>query len=51
MISNKVNILSVLRHIQTGVQILIGEIRIIHVQQVDEFDMGCISDLVDDTLE
>ena len=36
---------------KTGVQILVGEIRIFRVHQVDGFEIGSMFHLVDDTLE
>jgi len=46
-----VDIPSDFRLINTGIQILVGEIRIDGGQPVDEFEIGSICHLVDDSLE
>jgi len=48
---NKVDIPSVFCPVNTGVQILVGEICIVHVLQVHQFEIGSLCHLVDDTLE
>jgi len=47
----KVDIPSVFRLVNTGVEILVGEIRIFGVQQVDQFEFGSMCHLVDDGLK
>ena len=42
---------SVFRLINTGVQILIGDICIFGVQQIDEFEIGSMCHLINDSLE
>ena len=39
------------RLVNTGVQIIVGEIRIFGVQQVDQFEIGSMCHLVDDSRE
>jgi len=51
IIWHKVDIPSVLRLVDAGVQILVGEIRIFGVQQVDEFEIGSMCHHVNDSLE
>jgi len=46
-----VDIPSVFRRINTVVQILVGETNIYGVQQVDQFEIGSMCHLVDDSLE
>jgi len=46
-----VDIPSVLRLINTGVQIFVREIRILGQQRVDEFEIGSRCDLIDYTLQ
>jgi len=46
-----VDIPSVFRLINTGVQLLMGEIRIFGVQQVDEFEIGSMCHLIDNSFE
>jgi len=46
-----VDVPSVFWLVRTGVQILEGEIRIFHVQQVDEFEICCKCHLINETLE
>ena len=45
------DILSVVQVVNTGVQILAGEIRIFHVQQVKQCDISSMSHLIDDAVE
>jgi len=37
--------------VNTGVQFLVGEIRIFGLQQVDQFEIGSMCHLIDDSLE
>jgi hypothetical protein len=46
-----VDIPSVFRLINTGIQILVGEICIFSVQQADLFEFGSMCHLVDDSLK
>jgi hypothetical protein len=46
-----VDIPSVFRYVDAGVQILVGNIRIFGVQQVEKFEIGSMCHLVDGSLE
>jgi len=51
IIQHKLDIPSVFRLLNSGDQILLGELRIFRVHQVNEFEIGSICQLVDYTLE
>jgi len=51
IIRHKLNIPSVFWLVNTGVKILVGEIRIFGVQYVDEFEIGSMCHLVNTTIE
>jgi len=51
IIWNQVDILSVFRLVNTGVQIILVEIRIFRIQQVHQFEISSICYLLDDSIE
>jgi len=49
VIWNEVDMSSIFMLVNTGVQILVGEIRIFGLEYVDQFEIGSMCHLIDDT--